>query len=151
MTVYFLYYLSEDGLPPQDDWQSQMTRADQIIGIFNWVPVFVEPAGLISVSKGDAPIIVRSLQEALAHPDLINLQWVWMDQTVTDLLQDFVHPSDNVIYCIGHDRDGFNVAFPLGQRLRIWTPDSSRQYYAETVLHLVVYDRALKSKAWQSQ
>ena len=147
MGVYFLVYLEGDRGRPFD-WPSCMVRADQVVGMFNWNIVYLDMVGQLNQGQEGNPLIVHSLDEALAHPDLMALQWVWLHPKGTDTLQKYEHPSDNVVYCVGSDFVGFDnkeVSELNGDVLRVWTPDPNREYYAETVIHLVVYDRALKT------
>lgn len=147
MAIYFLYYLNTD-TPSPFDWQSMMIRADQVIGMFQWGQVLVDPDGVHAPHSIWPLVVVRSLNEALAHPLLSKLKWVWLDAKANTTLQEYVHPKDNVIYCIGHDATGFegrSIGDLPGDKLGVWTPDPNREYYAETIIHLVVYDRALKT------
>ena len=145
-SVYFLFYMDSDS-PTPFDWQSIMVRADQIISMYQWKIVIVDPMNHMKNTVSDNPLIVRSLNEALEHPRLKDLTWVWLHPRADRFLQDYVHPDNNVIYCVGSDEIGFDSQSTedlSGDVLRVWTPDSNREYYAETVLQIVVYDRALK-------
>lgn len=150
MAVFFLFFASYDS-PAPFDWQTQMTRADQVVGMFGWRLIIVEPRNLIPVSRDDNPMVVRSLDQAIARADLAGMQWVWLHPQGTQLLQDFAHPADNVVYCVGHDDTGFSKQMNQlqGDVLRIWGPDPNREFFADTAMHIVVYDRVVKLQLWK--
>jgi hypothetical protein len=63
------------------------------------------------------------------------------------MLDEFEHPEDNVVYCIGGDIQGFDYKAPEelpGQKLRLRQPDGKeKEWRAAMIVPLVVYDRLL--------
>lgn len=150
MAVYFLYHIEPwSGIPVDRSW------ADEILGgMFDFRQVIIEPTGEMTSSIMGYPLVLKSLEEAKAHPDLANLKWVYFHAQAKMTLQEYEHPNDNVIYCIGSDTTGLSggpVDFD-GDVLRLAAPDPesnnrNREFHAASILPLVAYDRALKM--WQ--
>ncbi len=143
MAVYFLYHI--------DPWSGipiDRSMADEILGgIFEYKQVIIEPTGEVKSSVLGYPLVLRSLEEAKVHPDLVNLKWVYFHSQAKKTLQEYEHPEDNVIYCIGSDTTGLSGGpedFD-GDVLRL----GNREFHAASILPLVAYDRALK--IWQRQ
>ena len=101
------------------------------------------------------PMVLSTFEQARQHPWLKSLRWVLMHPRAKMLLQEYGHPEDDVIYCIGSDRDGFGVE-PGGidadfLRLNVGPDEESKtkEFHAAVVLPAVAYDRALK--LWQKR
>lgn len=131
--------------------------ADEILGgMFEFKQVIIDASGEMKSSVMGYPLVLRSLEEAKAHPDLANLKWVYFHAQAKKTLQEYKHPKDNVIYCIGSDTTGLSGGpedFD-GDVLRVAAPDpdnddGNREFHAASILPLVAYDRALKM--WQQQ
>lgn len=150
MAVYFLYHI--------DPWSGipiNRSLADQILGgMFEYRQVIIDQTGEMKSSVMGYPLVLKSLEEAKAHPDLANLKWVYFHAQAKKTLQEYKHPKDNVIYCIGSDSIGLGGGpedFD-GDVLRVAAPDpdhddGKREFHAASILPLVAYDRALK--LWQ--
>lgn len=126
--------------------------ADQILGgMFGFLQVIIDPSGEMQSSVMGYPLVLKSLEEAKAHPDLAKLKWIYFHAHAKKTLQEYEHPKDNVIYCIGSDTTGLGGSpEDLGSDvLRVATPDpdrddGKREFHAASILPLVAYDRALK-------
>lgn len=89
-----------------------------------------------------------TIDDALADPRFKNLVWVWLSLEKSDkYLDEYIHPEDDVIYCIGSDFDGFdgkNVSKLTGPKLKLrQISKKTGEWYATTVVPLVAYDRFL--------
>jgi hypothetical protein len=101
--------------------------------------------------KGDMPGSVPrfpTINEAMADPRFKDLTWVWLSLEDSDgFLDEYKHPEENVIYCIGSDFDGFDGKDPSklpGEKLRLRQIEKEEgEWYATTVIPLVAYDRFL--------
>lgn len=152
MAVYFLYHI--------DPWSGipiDRPLADQILGyMFEFKQVIIDPTGEMQSSVMGYPLVLKSLEEAKAHPDLAKLKWVYFHAQAKKTLQEYKHPEDEVIYCIGSDTTGLSGGpedFD-GDVLRVAAPDPNhddgkREFHAASILPLIAYDRALKM--WQQQ
>lgn len=148
--VYFLYFIDPwSGIP------MNRSLADQILGgMFGYLQVIIDPSGEMQSSIMGFPLVLKSFEEAKARPELANLKWVYFHAQAKKTLQDYVHPEDEVIYCIGSDSTGLGGGpedFD-GDVLRLAAPDPDhddgmREFHAASILPLVAYDRALKM--WQ--
>ena len=152
MAVYFLYHIEAwSGIPINRSW------ADQILGgMFGFRQVIIDQSGEMTSSIMGYPLVLKSLDEAMVHPDLAKLHWVYFHAQAKKTLQEYKHPKDNVIYCIGSDTTGLGGGpedFD-GDVLRVAAPDPDhddgmREFHAASILPLVAYDRDLKM--WQQQ
>ena len=128
--------------------------ADQIIGgMFEHKQVIINPNADHEVTDM-FPMVLFTFEEARQHPWLKPLRWVLLHPQAETYLQDYEHPEDDVIYCVGSDRDGFGVAVNSidADFLRVAAPDRdeenrTKEFHAAAILSTVVYDRALK--LWQ--
>lgn len=147
MAIYFLYHIEPwSGIP------IDRSLTDQILGsMFEYRQVIIDQTGEMKSSIMGYPLVLQSLEEAKSHPDLNKLKWVYLHAQAKKTLQEYKHPKDNVIYCIGADTTGLGGGpedFD-GDVLRIAAPDPNhddgkREFHAASILPLVAYDRALK-------
>lgn len=86
------------------------------------------------------PKVYPSLTAALKCPSLAGMTWVWLDPNCTAYLDEFDHPKDNVIYCIGSDISGFNGEDSEGPRIKV---RDLGDIHAAIIVPFVVYDRKL--------
>lgn len=147
MAVYFLYFIEQGSGIPID-----RAFADEIIGtMFGHKQIVIKPNADHEVTDM-FPMVLSTFEQAREHPWLKPLRWVFLHPEAEALLQDYEHPEDNVIYCIGSDQNGFGGVIPGSLEadfLRVAAPDSNeenrtRSFHAASILPLVVYDRALK-------
>jgi hypothetical protein len=122
-----------------------MTNADPSIAKwaydFDMDVVYVDREGLLSPSKSLK--IFSSIAEALVDPDLSKLAWVWLTADGDVALDEFEHPKDDVVYCIGSDYVGFEgrKANDLpGKHVRLRFDD---EWYAVMTTAMLCYDRFL--------
>lgn len=147
--IYFLYHVEPGTAIPLD-----RSYADQVIGyMFGYNQVIIDPSEMFHKEEHKNPLVLRSLQEAKQHPWLKDLRWIYLSAQGKKSLQEFEHPADNVVYCIGSDAYGFGEDVSMHETLRLFTPDpdseehKTREFFTATVLPMVVYDRAFK--IWQ--
>ena len=101
--------------------------------------------------KGDMPGSVPrfpTIDDAMEDPRFKDLTWIWLSlEDSAEYLDEHKHPEDNVIYCIGSDFDGFDGKDPAtlsGPKLKLRQILKEKgEWYATTVVPLVVYDRFL--------
>lgn len=149
--ICFLYFIEQGSGIPLD-----RAFADQIIGaIFEHKQVIIKPDADHEVTDR-FPMVLRTFEQAREHPWLKPLHWVLLHPRSEAFLQDYEHPEDDVIYCVGSDRDGFGIEVNSidADFLRIAAPDRNeenrtKEFHAISILPIVVYDRALK--LWQKQ
>lgn len=150
MAVYFLYYI--------DPWSGipiNRPLADQILGyMFEFKQVIIDPTGKMQSSVMGFPLVLKSLEEAKSRPELANLKWVYFHAHSKKTLQEYQHPEDNVIYCVGSDWTGLGYGPEDldGDVLRVSAPDpdsddGEREFHAASILPIIAYDRVLK--LWQ--
>lgn len=140
--VYLLYY----GAVNKDQWQ-RWAWIVEFAGRFGVYPAMVDLEKLFR-RKNTHPFNFRTLEEALADPIFDGFTWVWLDANGTTYVDEFAHPVDNVIYCIGHDASGFQKVEAAGPRIKIRfprpaAPGSDSEYWASTVASMVLNDRAM--------
>ena len=100
--------------------------------------------------KGDMPGSAKrfaTIADAIADPDLSELTWIFLDACGETYLDEYEHPADDVVYCIGSDFDGFDGTphdeLP-GTLLKLrQVPEHTGEWFASIVAPLVVYDRFL--------
>lgn len=145
--ICFLYFIEPGSGIPID-----RAFADQIIStMFGHKQVVINPNADHEVLDM-FPMVLSTFEQAYQHPWLKPLRWVFLHPEAEALLQDYEHPEDDVIYCIGSDQNGFGGVIPGSLEadfLRVAAPDSNeeirtRSFHAASILPLVVYDRALK-------
>ena len=147
--ICFLYHIDPGTVIPLE-----RPFADQVVGyMFGWQQVIIDPHETFHKSEDKWPLVLRSLEEARQHPWLKDLRWVYLSAGAKNSIQEFEHPDDNIIYCIGSDAYGFGEDVSMHETLRLFTPDpdkeehKTREFFTATVLPMVAYDRALK--LWQ--
>jgi hypothetical protein len=146
--IFFLYHLGGvAGLP------TDRSHADQILGyMFSYQQVLIDAEGLFEERKETTPLILRTVEEARAHPFLKDLRWIYMDPQGRTNLQEFDHPDDNAVYCFGSDWYGHGRDVSMEETVRVALPDpdelhTDRVFFVSTMIPIVAYDRALKT--WQ--
>ena len=137
--VYLLFYNN-----PNEYWQTRWSWIIKWCGNYGVHPVIIDPKKIHNRSD-TPPFYFRSLEEALAHPAFLGCSWVWMDANGSTYLDEFVHPQDNVIYCIGDDMTGFQNVQHDGARIKVRPfdrdVDSNGIYWAAMIAPLVLNDR----------
>lgn len=150
--ICFLYHIEPSSGIPID-----RSLADQILGyMFGFQQVIIDPTGNTRPSAIGFPLVLKTIDEARGHPELSKLKWVYFHAHAKKTLQEYEHPKDNVIYCVGSDWTGLGHDFEEldGDILRVAAPDpdsddGKREFFAASILPIVAYDRALK--LWQHQ
>lgn len=95
--VYLLHYHEDTNADPSiSKWA----------GMFGMLPIYIDSHGRRRPSRSIK--IFSHIEEAIADPDLRKLTWVWLDSGGDVYLDEFEHPTSNVVYCIGSDYVGFN-------------------------------------------
>jgi|GEM_PF-4630600 len=135
--VYFLYY-----------------KEDVVFGgTFSWIDKWCAMYGLRPIvidkerGKPDGTkngFTYSSLDEAVKNKKYKDHKWVWLDSEGDKILDEYDHPKNNVIYCVGSDYNGFgrNNGKLKGDIVKIRQfKDINR--FAATVVPMVIYDRFL--------
>src|SRR3989344_3626760 len=145
--VYFLFHIERANIPIDRAFVSELFGSL----MFPAQQVIIDSTGEIEPSAQN-PFVFKTFDEARAHPELAKLKWVFFHARAKEYLQEYDHPEDNVIYCVGSDWMGFGHGPGEldGDWLRVAAPDPGRddgiqEFHAATLLPLIVYDRALKS------
>jgi hypothetical protein len=138
MTAYLLYY-------------RETSRVESTNAYMKRMAFYHGMETIVIDRKGDMPGSVPrfpTIDEAMKDPRFKDLTWVWLILENSDeYLDEYEHPQDNVIYCIGSDFDGFDgkpISELPGPKLKLrQIPKEEGEWYATTVIPLVAYDRFL--------
>ena len=99
------------------------------------------------LDKSKHPWVYATVDEAVVDSDHSGDTWVWLHPDATDYLDEYEHPEENVIYCVGSDYDGFdgkNISELSGVKLKIRQPPNQEgEWFAGMIVALVCYDRFL--------
>ena len=127
---------------------------DYLIGhMYGYQQVIIDPEERWDRRDEQFPLILRSLEEARSSVLLRGLKWVYLQADAEQTLQEYQHPDDDVIYCVGSDVTGLGPVPEGVQGLRVAIPDpdeelgQARQFFAMLVIPAVLHDRAYKQ--WQ--
>src|SRR3972149_1823522 len=149
--VYFLFHIEPANLPIDRAFTAELFGSL----MFPAQQVIINQTGEIQPST-ENQFVFKTFDEARAHPDLANLKWVFFHNRAKKYLQEYGHPEDNVIYCVGSDWMGlgYGPGDLEGDWLRVAAPDPDtddgiQEYHAATLLPLIAYDRAMK--LWQKR
>lgn len=132
MNAYLLHY-------------AELTNADPSIatwaGNFGLRPIYIN-RGLIT-GKSKSVMVFDTLDDAIAEPRLSGMTWVWLDADGDVYLDEFEHPKNRVVYCIGSDYNGFDgrdVSELPGTHVRL---RQKQEMYSVMVAAMLCYDRAV--------
>ena len=134
MTVYLLFH-------PQDNGKHPMTY---IVGDF-WCSLFRIKPVLINCNDARVPseqsgvLCFKTLDEAINSDELQNLTWVWFDFRAETYLDQYKHPEDNVIYCLGDDYNGFGDTEINGDFIRVRIP--AGEVHSSLIVPLICYSQ----------
>ncbi len=134
MKIVLFYH--EDDTAIENQWST----IDQWLGMFNFSTIVIDRVGdFAHVSN-----VYGTLDDAWADPQWRSYTWVYMraDDTLP-LLDEYAHPADNVIYCVGSDSVGFDGKTDAelnGDVLTIRSQQIGRSYYAATIVPIICYD-----------
>lgn len=99
------------------------------------------------LAKSKHPWVYPTVDAAIADPDHAGDTWVWLHADADMYLDEFEHPAENVIYCVGSDYDGFDgksISELPGVKLKLRQPASHiGEWFAGMVTSIVCYDRFL--------
>ena len=133
---YLLYYMENTDM-------TNYIWLDHWCNKFGLLPIIID-----RVSKAPKSLPnFKTVQEAIADDRFSNLEWVWLHPAAKMYLDEYNHPNDGIIYCIGSDFDGFDgmtVDELLGTTLKLRQPvEREGEWYASLVVPIVAYDRFL--------
>jgi hypothetical protein len=116
-------------------------------GVYGYVPVVIDPTGTWSTERPDLPqLVYHSLRDVLQDARFHGHTFVWLDHTATVFLDEFTHPADDVVYCIGSDRDGFGGVEWEGPRVKLRL---TGEFFAAFVVPIVCYERYCYEQGWR--
>lgn len=110
-----------------------------VLGQSGFEPIVIDLDASWPDTKCD--FIYTSLAEALVCPRLAGCTWVWFDPDGETILDEYEHPADNVIYCIGSDFTGFGEHAPdPANKMRIRMPEHLPVWWAVQCVQIICYD-----------
>lgn len=132
MTAYILHYRERNG--------KRAPLLNKYVALFGMRGITIDPSGQ---RKRDTALRFASVAEAMASPLLEGLTWVWLDPRGEKYLDEYEHPKDDVVYCVGDDVIGFDgMSFEEipGEKIKVrdWG-----ETFAACVVPMVAYDRHL--------
>jgi len=151
MSKHLLFYNEEESR--QDNEWGMM---DRWITMFGMIPVVIDrdpkrwnrSQAAIDRLKRVYPVI----QDAFSEPEFRGHSWVFLEANASlQFIDEYSHPPDNVIYCIGSDNVGFDGMTKSeldaqGVRVTLRTIRPGASYYGSFVVPLVAYDVFLFSQ-----
>jgi len=139
--VYLLFYVS-----PHEHWKIKWSWIVSWAGLYGIHPIAIDRDGLNRQSD-HPPFNYRSIEEALTDHRFADHTWVWLDCAGTSYVDQYAHPKENVIYCIGDDLTGFQGISAPGPRVKLRPfnveMSESAEYFAAMVAQAVLNDRAM--------
>jgi len=138
MSVHLLFWHEElvSRYPRTYNW------IHKLCGTYGVEPLVIDPTGTWPTERPDLPqLVYHSLQDVLADTRFADHTFVWLDNAAEQSLEDFEHPENNVVYCVGSDVDGFGGVVAEGPRVRVLR--STVEFFAAIVVPVVCYDRWL--------
>jgi hypothetical protein len=110
--------------------------------MYGLVPIVIDPEGEWPSERPDLPqLVYASLRDVLADKRFRYCVFVWLDHRGTVVLDEFKHPEDHVVYCIGSDLTGFDeMPEREGPKVRL---RNDSEMFANIVVPIVCYDRYL--------
>jgi len=135
---YILFYQESDTLLPNN-----RAQIDQWCSMVGFDHLIIDKTKTMRKTNGN---VFYTIQEAIdAFP---THEFVFLEQMANTKHTEFNHPSDNVIYCVGSDTDGFQ-GFNTSSYQTI-TLDNKRTkeesgYYASSIIPLLLADVFLRS------
>jgi hypothetical protein len=140
---YLLFYNNDN-----PHWASRWSWLVDFAGVHDVHPVCIDLAEKLPRSD-NSPYNFRSLSEAMAHPHFDGHTWVWLAAGGDTYLDEYDHPADNVIYCIGDDLTGFQDEIGQGVTIKLRPPKNEisdeAEWWAVTVAGFVLYDMFMHS------
>jgi len=138
---YLLFYSS-----PHEHHKVKWSWIVDWAGLYGVHPIAVDLIGEFRQTDRP-PFHFRSLADALASPVFHGHTWVWLDAQASVYLDEFEHPADRVVYCIGEDFSGFQDLDAEGPRIRLRPFNSElkdeAEYWPQMVATAVLHDRAM--------
>ncbi len=139
--VYLLWYRGESGFQGVHAW------IDKLCNTYGFSPIVIDK------ERGDKKgtkngFTYSSINYVLKNPKFKNHKWIWMDSKGDKFLDEYEHPKDKAIYCVGSDFGGFegkDIKKLKGDKIKI-RQDEPDDWFAAMVVPLLVYDRYLYLK-----
>ena len=91
---------------------------DKWCSMYGVYPVMVDKTGSRKTTD-HSPFYFHSLSQAVSHPSLKDLSWVWLDTDAEKYIDEISLPREDVVFCVGDDMDGFCGFEIKGQRVKI--------------------------------
>jgi len=117
---------------------NQRRMIDAWCAMAGMFPIMVDKTGSLRQTNNN---VFSTIQDAIAaFPDH---KWVFMSMGGVTLLKDFVHPQQNVIYCVGSDTDGFQD-LDLSNKITVrvqYADGRDNSWYASTIVPIVIAHR----------
>ena len=103
-------------------------------------PVQVDPEENFPVTRRP-PYNFRRLEDALEHPDLKDLQKVWLDPEAPVTWDGIEIPKENVLFLVGDDMHGFGDFVKDGLTVKMVPPDPKweGEWFASMVVPLLLF------------
>jgi hypothetical protein len=108
---------------------------DRLLGMFGMIPIVIDPS--IEEERHYGAHFYPSLADAVFDARWDGFTWVWLDHKGSETLEEFQHPGDDVIYCVGSDADGFASDAYSGPRVRLPDDMVDDQTYATLIIPVI--------------
>lgn len=131
-----LFYKEEDTFIP-----NERTIIDQWCAMDGMTHLVIDKTQKLRQTNGN---IFSTIEDAVRK--FPNHEFVFMSEKATKTLDQYTHPIDNVIYCVGSDTDGFQnfdiSGYPNFQLKT--TVKQGNHWYASSVVPMIIADRMLR-------
>ena len=137
MSAYLLFWHE-----PSSRFERTYSWIHKQCGIYGLEPLVIDPTRTWPIDRPDLPqLVYYALEDVLADDRFAGHTFVWLDPKATQALEDFEHPEDAVVYCVGSDMSGFGGLEWEGPRVRIL--GEGGEYFAAVCVPILCYDRWL--------
>jgi hypothetical protein len=118
------------------------TDIDRAVRYFEADPIVIDPGFVFKRESGRSPIAYDNLQDAI--DGVVGHHWVFLCDEGNQILDEFTHPDEGVVYAFGNNHCGFGVSIGslrlVGDVVRLRNPEIVHDYQA---MQMVLYDREL--------
>ncbi len=140
MSVKYLYYTEDTSTGGYLSAACAVPLLDQVLKMYGGERMCVHPAGAdYMASAGES---YKTLAEAQAAYPLHT--WVYLDSSSGSFLDELAHPSDDVVYVVGHDLTGYGKGILNGRTYKLRVLPEVFAGHAMVCLSVVAIDRWIR-------